>query len=89
MSEQIERYNRLQLSEEDFVHRLVCGRFSQTSPFVFAHSGEDDRPFRPKVITVSGDRDHSQCASFGVPGKDGAANTTGRLSCLPKLGFGQ
>jgi len=33
--------------------------------------------FRPKVITVSGDRDHAQCASFGVPGKDGAANTTG------------
>ncbi len=38
-------YNRLQHSEEAFVHRLVCGRFSQTSPFVFAHSGEDDRPF--------------------------------------------
>ena len=23
------------------------------------HSGESDRPFRPKVITDSGDRDHA------------------------------
>jgi hypothetical protein len=24
-----------------------------------AHSGEGDRPFRPKLITDSGDRDHA------------------------------
>jgi hypothetical protein len=25
---------------------------------VYAHSGDCDRPFQPKVITDSGDRDH-------------------------------
>jgi hypothetical protein len=27
-----------------------------------AHSGERDRPFRPKVITGSGDRDHADAS---------------------------
>jgi hypothetical protein len=31
------------------------GRFAA----VFAHSGDCDRPFQPKVITDSGDRDHA------------------------------
>jgi hypothetical protein len=30
-----------------------------------AHSGDCDRPFRPKVITDSGDRDHAVTRPIG------------------------
>src|SRR5271166_6419510 len=32
---------------------------------LIAHSGDCDRPFRPKVITGTGDRDHAVCRPEG------------------------
>jgi hypothetical protein len=43
---------------EAIVHHLGIALGGRPAA-VFAHSGDCDRPFRPKVITDSGDRDHT------------------------------
>ena len=52
-----------------------------------AHSGEDDQPFRPKVITDSGDRDHA-VSRTARPGVTAAARRTADVSigCIRMAG---
>ena len=52
-----------------------------------AHSGEDDQPFRPKVITDSGDRDHA-VSRTARPGVIVAARRTADVSigCIRMVG---
>ena len=52
-----------------------------------AHSGEDDQPFRPKVITDSGDRDHA-VSRTARPGVTVAARRTADVSigCIRMVG---
>src|SRR6201996_5082732 len=56
-------------------------------PGYSAHSGEDDQPFRPKVITDSGDRDHA-VSRTARPGVTVAARRTADVSigCIRMVG---
>lgn len=60
---------------------------SRSSEATIAHSGEDDQPFRPKVITDSGDRDHA-VSRTARPGVIVAARRTADVSigCIRMVG---
>ena len=49
----------------DHVPRRVDDDCLQELRWLGAHSGDCDRPFRPKVITDSGDRDHAVTRPIG------------------------